>query len=67
MIVIDGYAIEEYPKQNKILIGLPQTMDNITSTNIPIGSRRKKLDDEELAMVLAIVRQLYTKAGDQGE
>ena len=64
MIVIDGYAIEEYPKQNKIMIGLPQTMYNITSTNIPIADRRKKLDDEELAMVLAIVRQLYTKAGD---
>lgn len=64
MIVIDGYAIEEYPKHNKIMIGLPQTMDNITSTNTPIADRRKKLDDEELAMVLAIVRQLYTKAGD---
>ena len=52
MITIDGYSIQEYPKQNKIVISLPPTSATCVNT----------LNEEEQAAILSIVNALYKKS-----
>ena len=57
MIVHKGYYIEQMVNENKIVIGLPQTVRTFINTIEPVSERRLKLTDEELAMILRIVMQ----------
>jgi len=59
MIVIDGYSIQEYPKQNMLVIGLPQTMDTATSTRGYISNRRSVLSENELAQILTLAKSFF--------
>lgn len=64
MIVQDGYSIEYYPKENRIVITLPQTMRTLTNTVSMVVNRRTNITSAELSAVLAIVRALLEK-GEQ--
>lgn len=59
MIKIEGYSIQEYPKQNKIVICLPQTMETCTNTVEEIRERKDVLSDIEQSIILTIVKSIY--------
>ena len=59
MIVIDGYAIEQYPKRNEIVISLPQTIKTCTNTVGVIADRKDSLSDVEQTIILTIVKSIY--------
>lgn len=55
MTVSDGYTLTQYPKQNMIVITLPQRWDSLTTTVAPISDRREMLTDlEETALLMAV-------------
>ena len=59
MIVIDGYAIEQYPKRNEIVISLPQTIKTCTNTVGVIADRKDSLSNVEQTIILTIVKSIY--------
>ena len=59
MVVSDGYSIEEYTKQNKIVIMLPQTIRTCVSTVEPIQDRKESLSDIEQTIILNVVKSIY--------
>lgn len=56
IVTDDGYSIEFYPNNNKIVIVLPQTLKTLTSTAAMISNRREDLSNEEMMALLAILR-----------
>lgn len=52
----DGYFIEQFVDQNKIVIVLPQTPETLNSTMGPVSNRKKELSDNELLDILMIVK-----------
>lgn len=59
MININGYTIQDYPNQNKIVIGLPQTPETATSTIGGIVNRKRELTQDELIQILTYTMQYY--------
>lgn len=55
----EGYSIQEYPKLNKLVIYLPQTMKTCTNTVREIGERKDALSDIEQLIILNIVKSIY--------
>lgn len=56
MVVCDGYSIEYFPKSNRFVITLPQTMLTTTNTVSMVVNRRTDFTVEEQAAILAIVK-----------
>lgn len=54
----NGYAIEQYPSRNEIIITLPQTEETLTNTITPVRKRKKKLNGEELAVIVTMVERM---------
>lgn len=52
----DGYFIEQFVDQNKIVIVLPQTPETLNSTMGPVSDRKKELSKEDLLYILMIVK-----------
>lgn len=52
----DGYFIEQFVDQNKIVILLPQTSETLTSTLGPVSNRKKELSKDELMYILMMVK-----------
>lgn len=67
MIICDGYAIEQYPLQNRIVVALPQTDDTIQDTLTIPQNRRVKLTNEELTVILFTVKRMYELEGEEKE
>lgn len=67
MIICDGYAIEQYPLQNRIVITLPQTADTIQDTYTMPQNRRVKLTSDELTAILIAVKGMYEWKGEEDE
>lgn len=65
MIICDGYAIEQYPQQNRIVVALPQTADTIQDTLTMPQNRRVKLTNEELTVILFTVKRMYELEGEE--
>lgn len=65
MIACDGYAIEQYPLQNRLVITLPQTADTIQDTLTMPQNRRVKLTNEELTVILFTVKRMYELEGEE--
>ena len=59
MTTIDGYAINQYPKKNYIVITLPQRWDTLTNTFVPVSDRRIALTDTEEAALLVAVKAMF--------
>lgn len=64
MIVIDGYAIEQYPLQNRIVITLPQTAHTVQDTQTMPQDRRVELTSNELMAILVAVKWMYDRKGE---
>lgn len=65
MIVIDGYSIEQYPLQNRIVITLPQTVRTVQDTHTMPQNRRVKLTSNELTAILVVVKGMYEGKGEE--
>ena len=52
----DGYSIEQFVDQNKIVIVLPQTSETLNSTMGPVSDKKKELSKDELLYILMIVK-----------
>jgi len=61
MIKIDDYCIEQYIKDNKIVITLPQTFKTLSNTVTPVTDRKVSLSQTELATLLSIAVKMYEK------
>ena len=59
MIVIDGYSIEQYALQNRIVITLPQTAHSLQDTRMMPQNRRVELTSNELMAILVVVKGMY--------
>lgn len=59
MLTYKGYYIEQLVNNNKIIIGLPQTIHTPQDSVSPVSNRRLTLTEEELAVLLQIVVQQY--------
>lgn len=64
MIKLDDYTIEEYTKQNKIVITIPQTFNTCTNTLEPIARRKDKLSDTDKLIILSIIKTMYSSDKD---
>lgn len=67
MIVIDGYSIEQYPLQNRVVITLPQTAHTVQDTQTMLQNRRVKLTSDELTAILVAVKGMYERKGECDE
>lgn len=65
MIVIDGYAIEQYPLQNRVVINLPQTAHSLQDTHMMPQDRRVELTSNELMAILVAVKGMYELKGKE--
>ena len=65
MIVIDGYSIEQYPLQNRVVITLPQTVHSLQDTQTMPQNRRVKLTSNELTAILVVVKGMYEGKGEE--
>lgn len=61
MIVCDGYSIEQYISQNKVVITLPQTVHTVQETNTMPQNRRVELTSSELTAILVAVKGMYER------
>ena len=59
MIVIDGYSLEHYPRENKIIISLPQTMKKADYTFVPVRDRKETISELEKEMILLFVKVMF--------
>lgn len=54
----DGYAIEQYPKRNQIVITMPQTVQTLTNTTSIVRNRKVDFSDADLTLLLELTRYL---------
>lgn len=59
MIVCDGYSIEQYTLQNRIVITLPPTDHTVQDTQMLPQNRRVVLTSNELTAILVAVKGMY--------
>lgn len=64
MIYVDGYSIEQYPLQNRIVITLPQTVHTVQDTQTMPQNRRVELTRDELTAILVAVKGMYEWRGE---
>ena len=57
----DGYSICYFKNRNEIVVGLPQTFANTTSTALPVVDRKEDPTDDNLLTILAYVRAVMNK------
>lgn len=67
MTTIDGYTINQYPTRNAIVIALPQRLDTLTNTVVPVSGRRIALTDAEEAALLAAVKAMFENGAKMDE
>lgn len=67
IVTDDGYAIEQHQGQNKIVILMPQTAETITNTVQQLSKRRVKLTENELLLILNLVRLLMMDGKEKTE
>lgn len=65
MIICDGYTIEQYPQQNRLVITLPQTIHTIQDTQTMLRNRRVELTSNELTAILVAVKGMYEWKGEE--
>lgn len=61
MIVSDGYSLMYDEKHNRIVIGIPPTMETATDTVTPIADRRTDVSETDLIVLLNIAQLIFCK------
>lgn len=65
MIVSEGYTAEYYRSQNRIVVTLPQTMETMTNTVTSISDRKTTVTDDELSVILTVVKKMMEVEHDE--
>lgn len=65
MIICDGYGIEQYPQQNRVVITLPPTVHTVQDTLTMPQNRRVELTSDELMAILVAVKGMYEWRGEE--
>lgn len=58
MIVSEGYSVKYVPKDNQIIITLPQTFKTITNTVQMVTDRKMDITDDDLALIITLVKYI---------
>jgi len=66
MIYVDGYSIEQYPLQNRIVLTLPPAAHTVQDTHTMPQNRRVELTRNELTAILVAVKGMYEWRGEDG-
>ena len=67
MMAYDGYSIEQYPLQNKVVITLPPTIYTMQDMPVKPRNRRVELTMNELLAILIAVKGMYEWKGKGDE
>ena len=67
MIYVDGYSIEQYLQQNRIIITLPPTVHTMQDMPVTPRNRRVELTMNELMAILIAVKGMYEWKGEEDE
>ena len=67
MLISNEYALIYYPKQNQIVITLPQTWETPTNTISPVVDRRTDVKEIDLMAVLQVVQVIFSKGREDAE
>ena len=58
MIICEGYSVKYVPKDNQIIITLPQTFKTINNTIQMINDRKMDITDDDLALIITLVKYI---------
>lgn len=58
MIVSEGYSVRYVPKDNQIIITLPQTFKTINNTIQMVVDRKMDITDDDLALIMSLVKYI---------
>lgn len=58
MIVSEGYSVKYVPKDNQIIITLPQTFKTITNTVQIVANRKVDISDEDLCLLVEMTKYI---------
>ena len=61
MIINDGYSLMYDKKHNRIVIGIPLTMETATDTVTPIADRRTDVSEMDLIVLLSVAQRIFRK------
>lgn len=62
MIANDGYSLVYDAKRNRIVIGLPPTLETATDTATKISNRRTDVKEADLFVLLNITELIFHEA-----
>ena len=58
MIICEGYSVKYVPKDNQIIITLPQTFKTITNTVQMVTDRKMDITDDDLCLLVAVTKYI---------
>ena len=58
MIASDGYSVEYIPKNNQIVITLPQTFKTINNTVQMVTNRKTDMADDDLVLLISVTKYI---------
>ena len=58
MIICEGYSVKYVPKDNQIIITLPQTFKTINNTIQMVIDRKMDITDDDLALIITLVKYI---------
>ena len=58
MIICEGYSVKYVPKDNQIIITLPQTAKTINNTIQMVTDRKMDITDDDLALIMSLVKYI---------
>ena len=61
MIINDGYSLMYDKKYNRIIIGIPPTIETATDTATPIADRRTDVSEMDLIVLLSTTQLIFHK------
>ena len=62
MLIRNGeYSLMYHKEENRIIILLPQTLETIVSSRMPVVERRTEVTSEMLGLLLMMVQYIFEK------
>lgn len=58
MIISEGYSVRYIPKDNQIIINLPQTFKTINNTTQMVADRKMDITDDDLGLIMSLVKYI---------
>lgn len=58
MIVSEGYSVMYVPKDNQIVITMPQTARTLTTTVQMVTDRKMDITDDDLVIIMSLVKYI---------